>query len=142
MRKPQRRSLYPWSQISSVVWRLPVIRVDLASQLPIYLRRFAIIAAGAALISSTWAQTPQGGAAPLAVARQAGKLALHQPVERELRPGQTDVFTVEVAAGLFLHVVVPMVANIVSRLAVASNTSRSGEPTPDLPAPICHNRRR
>ena len=84
---------------------MPVIRVDLASQLPIYLRRFAIIAAGAALISSTWAQTPQGGAAPLAVARQAGKLALHQPVERELRPGQTDVFTVEVAAGLFLHVV-------------------------------------
>src|ERR1039457_5851748 len=80
VRKPQRRSLYPWSQISSVVWRLPVIRVDLASQLPIYLRRFAIIAAGAALISSTWAQTPQGGAAPLAVARQAGKLALHQPV--------------------------------------------------------------
>lgn len=29
---------------------------------------------------------------------------LHQPVEQELGPGQTDVFTVDVAAGLFLHV--------------------------------------
>src|ERR1039457_2941350 len=93
------------ANISSCSRRLPVIRVDPASQLPIYLRRLAILAAGAVLIPSALAQTPQGGAAPLAVARQAGKLALHQPVERELRPGQTDVFTVEVAAGLFLHVV-------------------------------------
>src|ERR1039457_4917256 len=93
------------ANISSCSRRLPVIRVDPASQLPIYLRRLAILAAGAVLIPSALAQTPQGGAAPLAVARQAGKLALHQPVERELGPGQTDVFTVYVAAGLFLHVV-------------------------------------
>src|ERR1039458_9250815 len=86
------------ANISSCSRRLPVIRVDLASQL-------AILAAGAVLIPSALAQPPQGGAAPLAVARQAGKLALHQPVERELGPGQTDVFTVYVAAGLFLHVV-------------------------------------
>src|ERR1022692_3595254 len=93
------------ANISSCSRRLPVIRVDPASQLPIYLRRLAILAAGAVLIPSALAQTPQGGAAPLAVPRQAGKLALHQPVERELGPGQTDVFTVYVAAGLFLHVV-------------------------------------
>src|ERR1022692_4840968 len=92
------------ANISSCSRRLPVIRVDLASQLPIYLRRLAILAAGAVLIPSAWAQAPPGGAAPPAVARQAGRLALHQPVERELGPGQTDVFTVDVAAGLFLHV--------------------------------------
>jgi hypothetical protein len=38
------------------------------------------------------------------VARQAGKLVLHRPVERELGAGQTDVFTLSVSAGLFLHV--------------------------------------
>src|ERR1022692_3915177 len=92
------------ANISSCSRRLPVIRVDLASQLPIFLRRLAILAAGAVLIPSAWAQAPPGGAAPPAVARQAGRLALHQPVERELGPGQTDVFTVDVAAGLFLHV--------------------------------------
>jgi CHAT domain-containing protein/Tfp pilus assembly protein PilF len=41
---------------------------------------------------------------PGAQARQAGRLALHQPVERDLGPGQTDVFTLQVSAGLFLHV--------------------------------------
>src|ERR1017187_2759039 len=92
------------ANISSCTRRLPVIRVDLASQLPIFLRRLAILAAGVVLIPSAWAQAPPGGAAPPAVARQAGRLALHQPVERELGPGQTDVFTVDVAAGLFLHV--------------------------------------
>src|ERR1019366_4140429 len=92
------------ANISICSRRLPVIRVDLASQLPIFLRRLAILAAGAVLIPSAWAQAPPGGAAPPAVARQAGRLALHQPVERELGPGQTDVFTVDVAAGLFLHV--------------------------------------
>src|ERR1022692_57731 len=92
------------ANISSCSRRLPVIRVDLASQLPIFLRRLAILAAGVVLIPSAWAQAPPGGAAPPAVARQAGRLALHQPVERELGPGQTDVFTVDVAAGLFLHV--------------------------------------
>jgi CHAT domain-containing protein/tetratricopeptide (TPR) repeat protein len=55
-----------------------------------------MLAAGGLLIPSAWA----------AAVRQAGKLALHQPVERELGPGQTDVFTAEAAAGLFLHVVV------------------------------------
>src|SRR5436305_851854 len=38
--------------------------------------------------------------------REAGRLALHQPIERGLGLGQGDVFTVDVAAGLFLHVVV------------------------------------
>ena len=43
---------------------------------------------------------------PGETARQAGKLALHQPIERELASGQADVYTVDVAAGLFLHVIV------------------------------------
>jgi CHAT domain-containing protein/Tfp pilus assembly protein PilF len=73
-------------------------------QLSIHLRRLAILAAGAVLIHGARAQTPPGGAAPAAVVRQAGNLVLHQPVERELGPGQTDAFTVDVAAGLFLHV--------------------------------------
>jgi CHAT domain-containing protein/Tfp pilus assembly protein PilF len=34
-----------------------------------------------------------------------GKLALHLPVERELAPGLMDVFTVDVTAGQFAHVV-------------------------------------
>jgi tetratricopeptide (TPR) repeat protein len=40
------------------------------------------------------------------IVRQAGKLAPHRPAERELGPGQTDIFTVYVAAGQFLHVAV------------------------------------
>jgi CHAT domain-containing protein/tetratricopeptide (TPR) repeat protein len=38
--------------------------------------------------------------------RQAGRLALHQPVERDLAAGQTDIFTVDVASGQFMHMVV------------------------------------
>jgi CHAT domain-containing protein/Tfp pilus assembly protein PilF len=37
--------------------------------------------------------------------RQAGKLQLHQPVTRELGPGQTDVFTIDVLAGQFVNIV-------------------------------------
>ena len=40
-----------------------------------------------------------------ATVRAAGKLELHRAIERELGPGQTDVFTVDVAAGQFAHVV-------------------------------------
>ncbi len=49
------------------------------------------------------AQQPQ--TAPTATIRQAGELDLHRPVERDLGPGQADLFTVEAAAGQFLHVV-------------------------------------
>jgi len=63
-----------------------------------------MLAAGAGPIPAT--RAPAAGAAPPAAVRQAGKLALHQPVERELGPGQTDVFTVDIAAGQFVHVVV------------------------------------
>jgi CHAT domain-containing protein/tetratricopeptide (TPR) repeat protein len=60
-------------------------------------RGLAVLAAGAVLIAVR-AQVPPG------VVRQAGKLALHQPVERELGPGQIDEFTVDAAAGLYLRV--------------------------------------
>jgi hypothetical protein len=93
------------ANISSCSRRVPVIRIDLARKLAIYLRGVAILATGTVLIPSACAQTPPGGAALPAGVRQAGTLALHQPVERELGPGRTDVFTVKVAAGLFLHVV-------------------------------------
>jgi hypothetical protein len=68
-------------------------------------RGIGVLVAGALLIPVAWAQAP-GGAAPPGVVRPAGKLALHEPVERELGPGQTDVFTVGVAAGQFMHVAV------------------------------------
>jgi hypothetical protein len=32
------------------------------------------------------------------------RLKLHQPIERAFGPGQTDLFSVDVAAGQFLHV--------------------------------------
>jgi len=91
------------SNIASYSRRLPVI-LELASRLPVCLRGLVLLAAGAVLIPSVRAQDQPRGAAPHAVVRQAGKLVLHQPVERELGPGQTDLFTVEVASGLFLHV--------------------------------------
>jgi CHAT domain-containing protein/Flp pilus assembly protein TadD len=40
-----------------------------------------------------------------ATVRQAGQLQIHRPFERELGPGQADVFTVDMAAGQFAHVV-------------------------------------
>ncbi len=64
-----------------------------------------MLAAGAVLIPGARAQTPPSGGAPPGVVRQAGKLVLHQPVERELGPGQADVFTVDVQAGDFIHLV-------------------------------------
>src|ERR1017187_2978393 len=90
--------------ICSCSRRSPVRGAEWANQLPIYLRGLAMLAAGAVLMPGVQAQAPPDGGAPPAVVRQAGKLVLHQPVERELAPGQTDVFTVEVAAGQFLHV--------------------------------------
>jgi CHAT domain-containing protein len=38
--------------------------------------------------------------------RSVGSLRLHQPIDRQLGPGQTDVFTVTMSPGQFLHVVV------------------------------------
>ena len=75
------------------------------SHLSIYLPGIAVLAVGAVLIPGARAQAPDRAGAP-AVVRQAGKLVLHQPVERELGRGQTDVFTVDVAAGQFVHVAV------------------------------------
>jgi hypothetical protein len=92
------------AHVGSCSRRLPARRVDLASRLPIYLRRLRILAAGAVLVLGARAQAPHGGVAPRSVLRQAGNLALHQPVERELGHGETDVFTVDVPAGMFLHV--------------------------------------
>ena len=40
------------------------------------------------------------------VTHQAGTLSPRSAIERELGPGQTDIFTVEVAVGQFLHVLV------------------------------------
>lgn len=91
------------SNIASYSRRLPVI-LELASRLPVCLRGLVLLAAGAVLIPSVRAQDQPRGAAPPSVARQAGKLVLHRPVERELGAGQTDVFTLSVSAGLFLHV--------------------------------------
>jgi CHAT domain-containing protein/Tfp pilus assembly protein PilF len=62
--------------------------------------------AGAVLTPSVQAPAPPGGAAPEFVVRETGKLALHQPVERKLGPGQMHVFTANLVAGQFLHVVV------------------------------------
>ena len=105
MTELQRGALFPRPpNVASGFRRLPVTRVDLASQLPVCLRGLALLAAGALLIPGLRAQDQPRGAAPQAVVRQAGKLVLHQPVERELGPGQTDLFTVKVASGLFLHV--------------------------------------
>ncbi|MGA2739286.1 MAG: CHAT domain-containing protein [Bryobacteraceae bacterium] len=73
----------------------------------INLRGLVLLAAGAMLMPGASAQThPSGTARAAATAedRPAGKLVLHRPVERELGAGQTDVFTLDVAAGLFLHV--------------------------------------
>lgn len=90
------------ANISNCSRRLAVIGVERSRQLPVSLLGLVILA-GAVLILSAWAQTRQSGAMAPTVVRQAGKLALHQPVERKLGPGQTDVFTAEVATGLFLH---------------------------------------
>src|ERR1039457_2016823 len=90
--------------ISSCSRRSPVRGVEGANQLPICFGGHPMLAAGAVLMPAVLAQAPPDGGAPPAVVRQPGNLVLHQPFERELAPGQTDVFTVEVAAGQFLHV--------------------------------------
>src|ERR1022692_1602047 len=73
------------ANMSSCSRRLPVIRVDLASQLPIFLRRLAILAAGVVLIPSALAQAPPGGAAPPAVAPQAVRLSFFLMIRRPPR---------------------------------------------------------
>jgi CHAT domain-containing protein len=92
------------ANISAPYRRVPVIGVQKLMQLPKYQHGLALLAVATIPILSAWAQTPPGGAAAPAAVRQAGKLVLHRPVERELGPGQTDLFAVAVAAGLFLHV--------------------------------------
>ena len=65
----------------------------------------AVVAIAAFALLSTplaMAQEAPGGAGRV---RPAGKLELHQPVEGELGPGQTDVFTIEMTAGQLAHVV-------------------------------------
>jgi len=37
--------------------------------------------------------------------REAGRLELHKPVERDVGPGEADIFTLEVHAGDFIHLV-------------------------------------
>jgi tetratricopeptide (TPR) repeat protein len=51
-------------------------------------------------------------------ARPVGALALNQAIERQIGPGQTDVFTVQAPAGAFLHVQVQKEGvNLVATLA-------------------------
>jgi CHAT domain-containing protein/Tfp pilus assembly protein PilF len=54
----------------------------------------------------TIAMSCAAGQTPAAMARQAGKLDVRQSIDRQLGPAQTDVFTVDAAAGQFLHIVV------------------------------------
>jgi tetratricopeptide (TPR) repeat protein len=49
--------------------------------------------------------SPPAAAQTQITVRQAGKLELHRPADRELGPGQADLFTVEATAGQFLRVV-------------------------------------
>ena len=49
------------------------------------------------------APIPQGPTPP--TLRQAGRLALNQPIDRDIAPRQADVFTVDVLAGQFVRVV-------------------------------------
>ena len=60
--------------------------------------------AAASAASQSVAQTASQPAAPQEI-RQAGRLTLNAPVERALKSGQTDVFTVKAKAGEFLHVI-------------------------------------
>jgi CHAT domain-containing protein len=61
---------------------------------------------------------PQNAPGNAAGVRPASTLALHQPIEREMGPGLTDVFTVEAAGGQFLHLVVEKEGvNVVATLA-------------------------
>ena len=61
-------------------------------------RKVILLALALCLCWSGVAQSP-------GVTRDAGKLQLHQTVERELGPGLTDLFTLEASAGQFIHLV-------------------------------------
>ena len=50
-------------------------------------RGLIVLVAGAILIAGARGQAPRGNGVSPAVVREAGKLALRQPVERELGPG-------------------------------------------------------
>jgi len=63
---------------------------------------------------------------PPADVRPQGTLTLRQPVERELGPGQADLFTVEVTSGQFLHVVAQQQG--VDVAVVLADRCVSGEP--------------
>src|SRR4029077_6754187 len=69
----------------------------------------AVPAAAHARITASFHQQQEqpaaSAAAPAPGERQAGRLELGKPVERDLQGGQTDVFTIELSAGQFLHVV-------------------------------------
>ena len=65
----------------------------------------AILALDIFWLLSLFAAAPQPQGAPPTTTRQAGNLELHHPVERDLGPGQADLFTVDAAAGQFLRVV-------------------------------------
>jgi tetratricopeptide (TPR) repeat protein len=59
----------------------------------------------ALVVSALFAAPLAGQPGGAGMVRKAGALELHQPVERELGPGQTDVFTIEMTAGQLAHVV-------------------------------------
>src|ERR1035437_540886 len=65
----------------------------------------AICALGVLWLGSFFAAAPQPQGGPPPTTRQAGKLELHHPVERDMGPGKADLFTVDAAAGQFLRVV-------------------------------------
>ena len=75
---------------------------------------FAIRALGVLCLGSFFAATPQVQPATPTTVRQAGKLELNHSLERDLGPGQIDMFTVDATAGQFLRVV----ANQMSGLGV------------------------
>jgi WD40 repeat protein/Tfp pilus assembly protein PilF len=56
-------------------------------------------------LGSFFAAAPQPQSALPTTIRQAGKLELHQPVERNMGPGQVDLFTLNAGTGQFLRVV-------------------------------------
>jgi hypothetical protein len=62
-------------------------------------------ALGVLCLGSFFAAAAQPQVPPAVTTRQAGKLELQNPVEREIGPGQVDVFTVDAAGGQFLRIV-------------------------------------
>ena len=63
----------------------------------------AAILCGLPLDTFAAAQDPRPGTE--VQIRNAGRLQLHKPVERDIAPGGTDVFNIDLQAGEFIHVV-------------------------------------